>query len=251
MFDLNGKTAVVTGSRRGIGRSIAERLAYAGAKVVISDIEQEDCEKTAGEIAERFGVDALGIKCDVSSKDEVENLISRTIEKFGRIDILVNNAGVFKLKPLLEFTEEEWMKIIDINLKGTYLCSQAAAREMMKNNYGKIISVASIAGIIGFQGASAYCASKAGIINLTREMAMEFSKHKINVNAVAPGIIETTMTESIRNNEEMYKSIMANVPWGRHGQPSDIANAVHFLASDEADYVTGQTLVVDGGWTIH
>ncbi|MFO8016058.1 MAG: 3-oxoacyl-ACP reductase family protein [Candidatus Woesearchaeota archaeon] len=251
MFSLKGKTAVVTGSRRGIGRAIAERLAYAGADVVISDIDQEDCEKTAKEIGGQHDVKAVAVKCDVSSKDDVDSLIRKTVEIFGKIDILVNNAGIFMQKPFMEYSEEDFEKLLSINLKGMYLCSQAAAKEMAKNKYGKIVSIASVAGMVGFSNASAYCASKAAIINLTREIAMELAPHKINVNAVAPGVVETPMTDFVREDKSTYESILANIPWNRQGQPSDIANAVHFFASDEADYVTGQTLPVDGGWTIH
>jgi len=250
MFDLKEKVAIVTGSRRGIGKGIAEKLAEAKANVVISDIDQKDCEATAKEIKEKFGVKTLAIKCDVSNKKEVDDLIQKTVKKFGKIDILVNNAGIFFQKPFLKYTEEDWNKIIDINLKSVYLCSQAAAKEMVKKNYGKIVNISSIAGIIGYPEAAAYCASKAGIINLTREIALELASNKINVNCVAPGLIETPMTKFVMENKELFEQTLAAIPWKRQGQPSDIANAVHYLASDEADYVTGQTLVVDGGWTI-
>ena len=250
MFNLKDKVAIITGSRRGIGRGIAEKLAEAGANVVISDISQEDCEAAANEIAEKFHVQALAVKCDVSSKKEVDDLIQKTVEKFGKIDIMVNNAGIFFQKPFLEYTEKDWDKIMDINLKSVYLCSQAAAREMVKRNYGKIVNITSIAGVVGYPGAAAYCASKAGMINLTKEMALELAPNKINVNAVAPGVIETPMTKFIIENKEAFEATLAAIPWKRQGQPSDIANAVHYLASDEADYVTGQTLIVDGGWTI-
>jgi len=250
MFDLNGKVAVITGSRRGIGRGIAERLAYAGAKVVISDISLQESEKTADEIAKKLNIETYAVKCDVSKKEEADNLIKKTVEKFGKIDILVNNAGIFFQKPFLEYTEEDWDKIIAINLKSIYLCSQAAAKEMVKRNYGKIVNISSIAGVIGYPGAAAYCASKAGIINFTRAMALELAPNKINVNAVAPGVTETPMTKFIIENKTAFEQTLAVIPWKRQGQPSDIANAVHYLASDEADYVTGQTLVVDGGWTI-
>ncbi|MBD3313950.1 glucose 1-dehydrogenase [Candidatus Woesearchaeota archaeon] len=250
MFSLKDKVAVITGARRGIGKGIAERLAYAGADIVISDIDQEDCDKTAQEIADANSIQAIGVKCDVSNKDEVDSLIAKTVEKFGRIDILVNNAGIVKLDSFTEFREEDWNSVLDINLKGAFLCSQAAAKEMKKNNYGKIISIASIAGLVAYPNGSAYCASKAGIINLTREMAVELAGNKINVNAVAPGLVETPMTRFVMQDKEKLNQTLAAIPWNRPGQPSDIANAVQFLASDEADYITGQTLAVDGGWTI-
>jgi NAD(P)-dependent dehydrogenase (short-subunit alcohol dehydrogenase family) len=250
MFSLKKKVAVVTGSRRGIGRGIAEKLAEAGADVVISDIELKDCEAVCREIEGKFKVRTLAIKCDVSKKSDADSLIQKTIKKFGKIDILVNNAGIFFQKPFLEYTEKDWDRIIDINLKSIYLCSQAAAKEMTKRNYGKIINISSIAGVIGYPGAAAYCASKAGIINLTRAIALELAANKINVNCVAPGLIETPMTSFITENKDMLEKTLAGIPWKRQGQPSDIANAVLYLVSDEADYVTGQTLIVDGGWTI-
>ena len=250
MFSLKEKVAVITGARRGIGKGIAERLSYAGANVVISDIDQEDCEGASSEIAENHGVQTLAVKCDVSTKDEVDNLITKTIEKFGRIDIMVNNAGIVKLDSLTEFKEEDWNSVLDINLKGAFLCSQAAAKEMMKKNYGKIISIASKAGLVAYPNGSAYCASKAGIVNLTREMAVELAGRRINVNAVAPGLVETPMTKFVTEDKEKLKQTLAAIPWNRAGQPSDIANAVHFLASDEADYITGHTLAVDGGGTV-
>jgi len=250
MFSLKNKVAVITGARRGIGRGIAEKLAEAGAQVVISDIDLKESQKTAKEIAEKFKQETAAVKCDVSNKKEVDALMRKTLEKFGKIDILVNNAGIFFQKPFLEYTETDWDRIIDTNLKGVYLCSQAAAKEMVKKNYGKIVNISSIAGIIGYPGAAAYCASKAGIINLTREIALELAPNKINVNAVAPGVIETPMTKFIMENKKVFAQTLAAIPWKRQGQPMDIANAVLYLVSDEADYVTGQTLVVDGGWTI-
>lgn len=250
MFDLKGKVAIVTGSRRGMGRGIAERLAYAGANVVISDVDLAECEKAAKQISEMHRVQALAVKCDVSKKNEVDNLIAKTLERFGKLDIMVNNAGIYVTKAFLEYTEEEWDKIISINLKGVYLCSQAAAKEMAKQKYGKIVNIASIAGIKSFPAAAGYCASKAGIIHLTREMAMELAAVHINVNAVAPGLIETPMTRSIMEDKKALEGTLAAIPWKRAGEPSDIANAVHYLVSDEADYVTGHTLVVDGGWTL-
>lgn len=250
MFDLNNKVAVVTGSRRGIGKGIADRLAYAGAKVVLSDIDLKETEEAAREISGSRKTETMAVKCDVSKKSEVENLIKKTIERFGKIDILVNNAGIYFEKQFLEYSEDEWDKLLDINLKGVYLCSQAALKEMVKRNYGKIVNISSIAGFKGFPNASAYCASKAGIINLTRELALEVAKNKINVNSVAPGLIETPMAKGIIENKAALSQMLKLIPWARQGQPSDIANAVHFLVSDEADYVTGQTLVVDGGWTI-
>ncbi len=245
MFDLKGKVAIITGSRRGIGKGIAERLAYAGANVVISDISQEDCDALAKEISEKLHVSTLGVKCDVSKKEEVNNLMQKTIKKFSKIDILVNNAGIFPFVELEKMTEADWDKVLNINLKSVFLCSQAAAKVMKPGS--KIVSISSIASFVGFSGLTHYCASKGGINSMTRAMALELAPKKINVNAVAPGAIDTPGAAS---TEEAKNQTIAVIPWKRMGQPSDIANAVHYLASDEADYVTGHILVVDGGWTV-
>ena len=250
MFDLKGKIAIVTGSRRGIGRGIAERLAYAGANVVISDIDQKECEKTAKEIAQMHKVETLAVKCDISKKAEVENLVKKTVERFGRLDIMVNNAGVYFRDNVADAKEEDVNKIIDVNLKGTFFGIQAASQEMKKKKYGKIVNIASVAGIVGFDGIAAYCASKGGIVNLTRAAALDLAGHGINVNCVAPGLIETPMTEFLKKDKSMLDERLAQIPKKRIGEPSDIANAVHFLVSDEADYVLGQILAVDGGWKV-
>jgi len=250
-MDLKGKIAIITGARRGIGRAIAEAMAKAGARVVISDINQEDSDKVAQEIKEKYGQDTLAIKTDVTKKEEVENLIKKTVEKFGKIDILVNNAGIAPFKPFLDLTEEDWDKVLDINLKGYFLCTQAAAKEMVKNKYGKIINIASVAmgqmGI-GFPNLAHYCASKGAIAALTEELTLELTPQGINVNAVAPGVIETSMTKDLLADETARKNLLARIPKGRTGQPQDIANAVVFLASDDADYICGAVLVIDGGW---
>lgn len=247
MFSLKDKVAVVTGSRRGIGKGIAETLAKAGAKIVITDIDQNDCEKTAQQIARRYKTNAIGLKCDVSDKEDVEMMFSEAAKAFRKIDILVNNAGIFFQKPLDKTQEDDWVKLIDINLKGTFLCSQAALKYLKKTK-GKIVNISSIAGIIGYQQASAYCASKGGIITMTREMAIELAKHSINVNAIAPGAIDTPMTDFMKKDKKLYLQTMAAIPLNRMGKPEEIGAAALYLSSDEAGYVTGHTLVVDGGW---
>ena len=245
---LANKTAIITGSRRGIGFGIAKKFAQEGANVVITDIDINECKEAAKKLEEQFRIKTLALKVDVSKAKDVEKMVKETIKKFGKIDILVNNAGIYIQKPLVELSEKEWDRLIDINLKGVFLCAKEVVKEMIKRRYGKIISIASIAGQVGFANSSAYCASKGGIINLTRELALELAQYKINVNAIGPGVIETPMTDFITKKPEMLKGILANVPWNRTGQPLDIANAALFLASDEADYITGQTLFVDGGW---
>jgi len=245
-MSLKGKVAIVTGSRRGIGYGIALAMAKEGCNVVVSDIDQKDCEKVVKEV-EKTGVSGLAVKCDVSKKSEVDALIAKTMKKFGRLDILVNNAGIFPSVPFLDMTEENWDKVLNVNLKSVFLCSQAAAKVMKPGS--KIVSIASIAAFVGFQGLTHYCASKGGINGMTRALALELAPKKINVNAVAPGAIDTPGA-SVASNEEVRKQTIAAIPWARMGVPEDIANAVVFLASDKSDYITGQTVIVDGGWTI-
>jgi 3-oxoacyl-[acyl-carrier protein] reductase len=242
---LKNKTAIVTGGRQGIGRGIVLALAREGCDVVVADIVLEDCEKVARE-AEELGVKGLAIKCDVSKKDEVDNLISQTVKKFGKIDILVNNAGIYPFVPFERMEEMDWDRVIDVNLKSVFLCSQAAVKEMKKG--GKIVNISSIASFVGFEGLTHYCASKGGINSMIRALALELAPKKINVNSVAPGAIDTPGASS--GSEEQTKQTVAAIPWARMGLPEDIANAVVFLVSDKADYITGQTIIVDGGWTL-
>lgn len=247
MFNLKNKVAIVTGSRRGIGKGIAEKLAEAGANVVISDIDQKECETVAKDVTKKFKVKTLAVKCDVSSKKEVDSLIKKTVEKFGKLDILVNNAGIFPFVQFDKMKESDWDKVLNVNLKSVFLCSQAAAKVMKKGS--KIVSISSIASFLGFVGLTHYCASKGGMNGMTRALALELAPKKINVNAVAPGAIDTPGA-SKASTEESRKQTIAAIPWARMGKPDDIANAVVFLASDESDYITGQVIVVDGGWTI-
>ena len=241
---LKDKTAIVTGARQGIGKGIVEALAKEGCNVVISDIVEEDCEKVVEEI-KKMGVEALAIKCDVSKKEDVDNLIAETIKKFGKLDILVNNAGIYPFVSFMEMRESDWDKVLDINLKSVFLCSQAAVKEMKSG--GKIVNISSIAAFVGFEGLVHYCASKGGINAMIRALALELAPKKINVNAVAPGAIDTPGAAS---SSEQVKQTIAAIPWARMGTPEDIANAVTFLASGKADYITGQTIIVDGGWTL-
>lgn len=250
MFDLTGKVAIVTGARRGIGRGIALKLAEAGADVVVSDISLEDCQKVAGEI-EALDRKGLAVKCDVTQKSEVEEMVAQTVKEFGKVDILVNNAGIAGTKPFLEMTEEDWDKVLDINLKGQFLCAQSAVKEMVKQKSGRIINLASIAAGqtgVGFAQSAHYCASKGGVTAMTEAMAVEFAPLGINVNAIGPGIIETAMTEDFLADEKMKQWLLSRIPKGRFGKPEDVAAVAVFLASDEADYVNGATIFVDGGY---
>ena len=234
---LQNKVAIVPGASRGIGRGIADEFIKQGAKVVYSDLAP--AENLPAE-------NAAFIACDVSNAGQVNNLIQQAKERFGGLDILVNNAGIYPFKPFLEISEAEWDKVISVNLRSIFLCSQAAAKIM--SGGGKIISVSSIAAFIGFAGLTHYCASKGGINALTRAIALELAAKKINVNAIAPGYIDTPGTATA--DEKIKQQTLTAIPWGRMGQPQDIAQAAVFLASAEADYITGQTIVVDGGWTI-
>ncbi|MBA3063914.1 3-oxoacyl-ACP reductase FabG [Candidatus Woesearchaeota archaeon] len=249
-MNLKNKVAIVTGSRRGIGKAIALALAKAGANVVVSDINIDDCNKVVEEIKDING-NALAVKADVSNPEDVSKMINLTTEKFGKVDILVNNAGIYMQKSLTDVTEQDFDRILDINLKGVFLCSKAAVPEMIKQGKGKIINIASIAGQVGFANSSAYCASKGGIINMTRELALELGQYKINVNAIGPGVIETPMTKDLLEDKATKETLLANIPLNRIGKPEDIANAALFLASDNSDYITGITLFVDGGWLAH
>jgi NAD(P)-dependent dehydrogenase (short-subunit alcohol dehydrogenase family) len=245
-MSFENKTVIVTGSRRGIGKGIAIALAKEGCNIVVSDIDQKDCEEVAEEM-KKLGVKALGIKCDVSNKAEVEELFKKTVKEFGKLDILINNAGIFPFVPFKEMKESDWDKVLDVNLKSVFLCSQEAAKIIPEG--GRIITISSIASVVGFEGLVHYCASKGGIDAFTRALALELAPKKITVNAIAPGAIDTPGA-SVSSNEEVRKQTIAMIPLARMGQPEDIANAVLFLASDKANYITGQIIIIDGGWTL-
>ncbi|MBN2094066.1 MAG: SDR family oxidoreductase [Candidatus Zambryskibacteria bacterium] len=244
---LNNKTAVVTGAAKGIGYGIALKLAKNSANVVLADFDESTNQTTAKQIEKATGVKCLAVKCDVSKKEDVDNLFKTTAENFEKIDILVNNAGIFPYKSFLEMSEEDWDKVIDVNLKSVFICSQAAVKIMRER--GKIITISSIASLIGFENLTHYCASKGGINGWTKSLALELAPQKINVNVVAPGAIKTPGVEASLD-EEAQKQFVNTIPWKRMGLPEDIANTVAFLASSEADYITGQVIVVDGGWTL-
>ncbi len=249
-MDLKNKVAIITGARRGMGRADAILLAREGAKVVVSDISSEDCQKVVDEIKARGG-EAMAFKCDVSNKKEVEKMVQETVKKFGRIDILVNNAGICQFKPFLELTEQEWDATLDINLKGYFLCAQAAAKEMAKQKSGVIVNIASVAmgqmGV-GFPNIVHYCASKGGIAAMTEALALELAPYNIRVNAIAPGMIDTPMINQVKQDPKSIGGILARVPLGRVGKPEEIADLVLFLASDKSSYITGSIVVIDGGW---
>jgi meso-butanediol dehydrogenase/(S,S)-butanediol dehydrogenase/diacetyl reductase len=239
---LQNKVAIVTGAASGIGKAIAEKFIKEGSKVVYSDINApEDFETTEN---------AFFIKCDVSNSKDVSSLIDGAIDRFGKIDIMVNNAGIGGLGGILDVTDENWDKTIGINLSGVmYGMREAANRMKESNTKGVIINMSSILGSVGFNGAIAYCAAKGGIVQLTHAGSLDLAQYKIRVNAIAPGFIETNMTRDILKDEKFNQLVTGSTPLGYVGEPNDIANAAVYLASDEAKYVTGNILYVDGGWT--
>ncbi|MBM3316325.1 MAG: 3-oxoacyl-[acyl-carrier-protein] reductase [Candidatus Eisenbacteria bacterium] len=247
-MELQGRAAVVTGSARGIGKAIAIALARRGADIVVSDVDEEGALAAAREI-EALGRRAQAVACNVARREEVEALVARALEALGRLDIFVNNAGITRDTLLIRMSEEQWDLVLDVNLKGTFFGCQAAARPMIRARAGKIVNVASITGLIGNVGQANYAASKAGVIALTRTAAKELASRNIQVNAIAPGFIETEMTRELP--EKARQAFLANIPLARPGTPEDVAAAVCFLASPAADYITGQCLTIDGGLTIN
>jgi len=251
--DLNGKVAIVTGSGRGIGRAIALTFAENGADVVVNCRTEAEGEKVAEEI-KALGRRSLFIKADVSDYAQVKEIVKQVVERFGKIDILVNNAGINVIQegrvPIHEFSEADWERIIKVDLNGVFYCSKEVAKQMIQQKKGKIINISSIAGIVPLRLQIAYVAAKAGVINLTRGMALELAPYNINVNCIAPGSILTEGTKILfYSDPEKTKKILSCIPLKRPGEPQDIAYAALFLASEEANYITGSTIVVDGGWT--
>jgi 3-oxoacyl-[acyl-carrier protein] reductase len=248
-MDLSNKVAVVTGSARGIGRAIALKLAEVGADIVVNDIPAaaEALENTASEVR-ALKRKSLAVTADVSSAEDVARLIDTAAKEMGRIDILVNNAGVTRDQLLMRMTDEDWDTVLNIDLKSAFLCTRAVLRHMIKQRWGRIVSIASVTGIMGNVGQSNYAAAKSGIIGLTKSIAKEVGSRGITANAIAPGFIETKMTEQL--DEKQRQALKQRIPLGSIGTPRDVAEAVAFLASEEAKYITGQVLGVDGGMSL-
>lgn len=242
---LENKVAVITGAAQGIGRAIATTLAQQGANVVVSDIQLEKAETTAKEIMAETGQKVIAVHADVVDSASVKAMIDRTIDEFERIDILVNNAGTTRDGLIMRMKEADWDLVLNINLKGTFNCSKAVVRPMMKQHYGRIVNITSVSGLIGQVGQTNYSASKAGIIGFTKALAREVGSRKITVNAIAPGLVKTALTIDLP--QELKDMFIEMTPLGRYGEPEDIANAAAFLVSDEASYITGHVLSVDGG----
>ncbi len=246
-FSLEGQVAIVTGGGTGIGRSIALEFAKSGADVVVTSRKLANLEKVAEEVT-ALGRRSLAIPADITNKVDVDNLVQRVMDEFSGIDILVSNAGIVVRAPLLETPEDEWDKVIDTNLKGYYLCSQVVGKRMVEQKRGNIINIASTSSFEMSEGEGPYCISKAGVVMLTKVLAFELAHYNIRANAIAPGWVKTNPNEVYWSDPETYKQITAKIPMGRWAEPSEIASVALFLASDASSYMTGHTIVVDGGF---
>lgn len=249
-FDIEGQAAIVTGASSGLGVTFAETLAECGANLVIAARRYEKLAEVSEELSRKYGVRVIPVKTDVTQEEQVINMVETALDNFGSLEILVNNAGIACLSPSVDMSLKEWKKVIDVNLTGVFLCARTVARDMIEKKYGKIVNIASIYGAVGDIFPTApYYASKGAVINLTRSLAVEWAPHKINVNAIAPGFFPSEMTAEIFEDEEALKHILSKTPLKRTGEPLDLKAALVYLASPASDYVTGQTIFIDGGWT--
>jgi NAD(P)-dependent dehydrogenase (short-subunit alcohol dehydrogenase family) len=247
-ISVNGKTAIVTGSTKGIGKGIANALSEGGANVVVVSRHQNECDETAKELISRYGYPAIGIKADVTKKEEIDSMVEKVVDKFGRIDILINNAGNAITKRAEDLTEEDFDRILNLDLRAVFFCSQAVGRHMIEQRSGKIISISSILGIIGGKQVLPYAVAKGGVLQMTKSLALEWAKYNIQVNAICPGYVITEINRDVLSDEKVAKDLLKKSPMRRFGQVEEIAGAALYLASDASSYMTGQQIVIDGGW---
>ncbi len=250
IFDLSGKKAIVTGGSRGLGAAMALALARAGADLIIVARGEEELAARAERLRELSGREVTPVTADLTRLEDIERMVATAMAQWGQIDILVNNAGYNRPQPAVEFTEENWDKTLNINLKGLFFTAQAVAREMIKRRYGKIININSQMGFVALYDRAAYCASKGGVAQLTRALAVEWAPYNINVNGIAPTFFETAMTIPLLADEKFRQEVLWRIPMGRLGRLDELAGTVIYLASDASSMVTGHTVMVDGGWTI-
>ncbi len=248
-FSLTDKIAIVTGASKGLGHGTALALANAGAHVVVTSRAQERAEPVADQIRQ-MGREALPLTLEVRSLESIDAMVKAALDRFSRIDILINNAGINIPEPALEVTEEHWDRLMDINLKGLFFCAQKVGQVMVNQGQGKIINIGSQMGFVGGKLRAAYCSSKGGVVQLTKALAIEWAKHGVNVNGVAPTFLRTPFTAAMFENKEFYQEVVGNILFGRLGEVEDVLGAIVFLASRSADLITGHTILVDGGWTI-
>lgn len=246
-FDLSGKVALVTGAAAGLGKAMAQALAEAGANVVVADINLEMAEIASHEI-ERLGVKALPVKANVADADSVKSMVNQAVTEMGTLDILVNNAGINRRAPLVEMSEDDWDATIGINLKGTFLCCREVGPVLLAKNYGKVINIASLLGTVAQPNRGPYASSKGGVIQLTKVLALEWARNRINVNAIGPGYFATELNRKLMDDPAVYNDLTNRIPMGYWADPSELAGPVVFLSSSASDYITGQVLWVEGGY---
>lgn len=247
LFDLRNKIALVTGSGRGLGAAMARGLAEYGASVVVADIDLEAAGSVAEDIKANQGT-ALAVQVDVTDAESVQTMADKIVGAFGKIDILVNNAGINRRNPCVQMSEQDWDSVINVNLKGTFLCTRAVGKVMLEQKHGKVINIASLLSTVAQPDRSPYAASKGGVVQFTKVLALEWAKSNISVNAIGPGYFMTELNTALMDNKEMYDELTSRIPMGRWAQPEELIGALVFLSSDASDYITGQVVYVDGGY---